>query len=180
VGQTRQISLLDISTGDELDRLSLATDIVELKFITETLVVTPLFDGGLVFWEYNAELYELSELKVFSAYRDMTVTDLVWLPSDETAQGARKGVLALLDRANGIVNLRAVGYRNLGGASTSPWIVEVNDRGIGSESFQTTVLNIKTDAISMLDTRDGETRLLMLSAQNPSLGAKVSVYKFSP
>ena len=78
-----------------------------------------------------------------------------------------------MDKGNGIINLRAIGFRKFSEDTGSQWLIEATERGLGAEAFQTPVLDAKIAEFSLMS-RDGEPPvMLMRSLNQPTMEAAI-------
>ena len=49
----------------------------------------------------------LKEIEIIPSERALAASDSIWIPSPSTTQSGGEGVLAIMDKGNGIINLRS-------------------------------------------------------------------------
>ena len=176
-GARQEVSIIEPSTGEETDLLTFAQSIAGMELLTPELIAVVLYNGDLAIFGYEATSGTLQEVTFLPADRNLFVSDVFWLPELDSNESLGRGVLAVLEKENGTINLRGLGYRRLVEGTGARWIVESKDRGFASDAFQPSKFRTIDDLKIVTNGNDVPT-LLMRSLSNDGY-YRMSIYRFS-
>ena len=79
--------------------------------------------------DYQMDESVLKEIEIIPSERALAASNAFWIPSPSTTEAGSEGVLAIMDKGNGIINLRAIGFRKFSEDTGSQWLVETQIEG---------------------------------------------------
>jgi len=179
-GENQGISLIEIETGKELDSIVLSQFIVSIENLSSNLFAVVQQNGDLMIVEFLPEEMLFKEVEFIPSELELGVTETVWLQSIESSSTVGEGVLALLDQASGIIHIRAVGYRLFSQNSNERWLVDVEDRGLGTNTFQTPILTSRIAELEVVQKFGQPPSLIMRTEAVREESSLVGTFEFSP
>jgi len=179
-GPGRKIALVEISTGNVLDKIDLSNEIVGFEMFAPGAFIVVQENGDLLVVEYSADANKFIEVEFIPSQRALVASDTFWISDHGSGGDFGQGILVILDDGNGILNTRALGYRKLTAGNDYQWLVEWMDRGLGAEVFQSPVLNSNIGQINLIERLDGPPYLLMRTQSNSFEQVRLGTFEFSP